>query len=68
MVLNIYFGRVKVSHGSDVNFRSTRSLIRITGRKITLLENTAGYPVAVILGLFCAGIFVAHAVDAYLAH
>ena len=24
--------------------------------------------VALIMGLFCAGIFVAHAVDAYLAH
>jgi hypothetical protein len=24
--------------------------------------------IAVILGLFCAGIFVAHAVDAYRAH
>jgi hypothetical protein len=24
--------------------------------------------VAIILGLFCAGIFVAHAVDAYRAH
>jgi hypothetical protein len=24
--------------------------------------------VVLIMGLFCAGIFVAHAVDAYLAH
>jgi hypothetical protein len=58
---NRYFGLMKRGLGTNAGHQTFPNSVKYGCVKMT-------EAVALIMGLFCAGIFVAHAVDAYLAH